>query len=250
MGYALFAHRKILLTDRVNNLNLQLTEVTNKKNKLTQLATAVADGEVSSLDLAQCQEMGLGLAYAFDIEGNLMLSKTSKEYIIGKNAAEAEAHKLFGGSKLGNAVGGGVLGAALGAGAGAGAIALAAKGAGALALAAKGAKIGTFTGGPLGALIGGGVGLLAGGIIANKVSEKTQAKNQYVEEFQSAYEEAQLANMVERLQKNISEMENMLDKQTATLETKLTATQSELESVKEAEAQAIKNSTPKYSGLA
>ena len=44
-------------------------------------------------------------------------------------------------------------------------------------------------------------------------------------------------------------MENMIDKQQANIETKLTATQQELQKVQEAEGKAIQNSTPKYGGI-
>lgn len=237
MGYALYAMRKILLTDRVNNYNLELADISNKKNQLQQLGSAVADGEVSAMDLAQCQNIGLGMAYKVDMNGQLALSKTSKEYLAGRVMAENEANKQFGGSRVGNAVAGAALGGSL------------AAGAGALALAGKGLSIGTLSGGPLGAVIGGAIGLIGGAIVAHKTSAKSQAKDDYIKQYEEAYNEAQMANMVADLEKEIAEMENKLDKKQANLETKLTATQSELEAVQNAEGKAIQNSTPKYGGL-
>ena len=224
MGYALYAMRKILLTDRVNNYNLELADISNKKNQLQQLGSAVADGEVSAMDLAQCQNIGLGMAYKVDMNGQLALSKTSKEYQTGRLMAENEANKQYGGSRIGNIACGGALGAG------------------------AGVAIGSF-GGPIGMAIGGVIGSILGGVVSHKSSAKSQAKDDYIKQYEEAYNEAQMANIVADLEKEIAEMENKLDKKQANLETKLTATQSELEAVQNAEGKAIQNSTPKYGGL-
>ena len=218
MGYALFAQRKILLTDRVNNLNLKLVELSNKKTKLEQLGSAVADGHISAMDLAQCQEVGLAMAYKMDMNGQLMLSKTSPIYQTGKLMAEKEAHDERGGSKLLNTVCGGGLGAA----------------------------IGGLVLGPVGAIAGG----LLGGFISNKASAKTQAKNEKVDEYEQQYNEAQMQNIIEDITRDIAQMENKIDKQQANTETRLTAAQTELDKVKEQEGRAIESSTPQYGGLA
>lgn len=218
MGYALFAMRKILLTDRVNNLNLKLVELSNKKTKLEQLGSAVADGHISAMDLAQCQEVGLAMAYKMDMNGQLMLSKTSPIYQTGKLMAEKEAHDEHGGSKLLNTVCGGGLGAA----------------------------IGGLVLGPVGAIAGG----LLGGFISNKASAKTQAKNEKVDEYEQQYNEAQMQNIIEDITRDIAKMENKIDKQQANTETRLTAAQTELDKVKEQEGRAIESSTPQYGGLA
>ena len=232
MGYALFSMRKILLTDRVNNYNLELADISNKKSQLQQLGSAVADGEVSAMDLAQCQNIGLGMAYKVDMNGQLALSKTSKEYQAGRLMAENEANAQFGGSRAGNAVAGGLLGGAATAG----------------SVAAIGATIGS--GVPVvGTIVGGVLGAIVGGIIAHKSSAKSQAKKEYINEYQTAYNEAQMANIVADLEKEIAEMENKLDKRQANVETKLTATQAELQAVQQAEGKAIEASTPKYGGI-
>ena len=215
MGYALFAMRKILLTDRVNNYNLDLMELSNKKNKLQQLSTAVADGEVSAFDLAQCQEVGLAMSYKMGIDGKLTLAKFSKENQAGSLMAKAEAGKQFGGSWLANLGG-----------------------------AAAGAAIGSF-GGPVGAIIGG----VIGGFVGNKLSNKTKAREEYEDNYKQEFTDAQLANIVEDLARDIAQMENMIDKKQANVETKLSATQQELQKVQEAEGKAIENSTPKYGGV-
>ncbi len=49
--------------------------------------------------------------------------------------------------------------------------------------------------------------------------------------------------------KKLEVLENQLDMQQQKIETKLTAAQKELESVKDAEGKAIDNATPKYSGV-
>lgn len=229
MGYALFAQRKILLTDRVNNLNLKLVELSNKKTKLEQLGSAVADGHISAIDLAQCQEVGLAMAYKIDMNGQLMLSKTSPIYQTGKLMAEKEAHDEHGGSKLLNTICGGGAGAA------------------------TGAAIGTAIGGwafGAGTVIGAIAGGLIGGFVSNKASAKTQAKNEKVDEYQQQYNEAQLQNIVEDITRDIAQMENKIDKQQANTETRLTAAQTELDKVKEQEGKAIESSTPQYGGLA
>ena len=215
MGYALFAMRKILLTDRVNNYNLDLMELSNKKNKLQQLSTAVADGEVSAFDLAQCQEVGLAMSYKMGIDGKLALSKFSKENVAGTLMAKGESYKQFGGSWLANLGG-----------------------------AAAGAAIGSF-GGPVGAIIGG----VIGGFVGNKLSNKTKAREEYEDNYKQEFTDAQLANIVEDLARDIAQMENMIDKKQANVETKLSATQQELQKVQEAEGKAIENSTPKYGGV-
>ena len=215
MGYALFAMRKILLTDRVNNYNLDLMQLSNKKNKLQQLSTAVADGEVSAFDLAQCQEVGLAMSYKMGIDGKLALSKFSKENAAGTLMAKTEAYKQTGGSWLAN-IGG----------------------------AAAGAAIGSFAF-PVGTIIG----AVVGGFVGNKLSNKTKQREDLEDNYKKEFEEAQLANIVEDLAKDIAEMENMIDKQQANIETKLTATQQELQKVQEAEGKAIQNSTPKYGGI-
>lgn len=217
MGYALFAQRKIMLLDQINNFNLDLIELTNKKNKLSQLSTAVADKEISAMDLAQCQDVGLALAYKMNMDGQLALNKTSLNYQTGRGMIEKEANEQYGGSRIGNT--------ACGAGAG--------------------ALIGGCLGGIPGALIGG----VLGGVIGNKASARSQAKDEQIDEYNQAFNETQLANIIEDIQKDIAEMENKIDKQQANIETKLTAAQSELESVKNAEAKAIEASTPKYGGL-
>jgi outer membrane lipoprotein SlyB len=229
MGYALFAQRKILLTDRVNNLNLQLVELSNKKAKLEQLGSAVADGEISAMDLAQCQEAGLALSYEIGKDGKLALAKTSKEYQVGRAMLESENDKQYGGSKIGNGI--------CGAGAG----------------AATGAVIGTAIGGwafGLGTAIGAGIGALVGGFVADKASEKTQAKNEEIEAYNKAFDETQIKNIIEDITRDIAQMENRIDKQQANTETRLTAAQTELDKVKEQEGRAIESSTPQYGGVA
>ena len=217
MGYALFASRKIMLTDRVNNLQLELTKISDKRNKLLQLSSAVSDGEVSAYDLAQCQDFGLAMSYKIGMDGQLALSKTSPKYQYGRLLAEKEAHDKFGGSKILNAICGG----------------------------GTGAGIGFLIGNVPGAIIGG----LLGGIIAHKSSSKNKAKNEEIKEYQEAYNEAQIANMVADIQEEISKMDNKLDKKEATLETRLTAAQAELEATEQAETKGIQNATPKYAGL-
>ncbi|MBQ4078196.1 hypothetical protein IJD15_03340 [bacterium] len=219
MGYALFASRKIMLTDRVNNLQLELTKISDKRNKLLQLSSAVSDGEVSAYDLAQCQDFGLAMSYKIGMDGQLALSKTSPKYQYGRLLAEKEAHDKFGGSKILNAICG------VGTGAGIGCL------------------IPGFA--VPGAIIGG----LLGGIIAHKSSAKNKAKNEEIKEYQEAYNEAQIANMVADIQEEISKMDNKLDKKEATLETRLTAAQAELEATEQAETKGIQNATPKYAGL-
>ena len=218
MGYALFAQRKILLTDRVNNLQLDLVQVSNKMSKLEQLGTAVADGHINAMELAQCQEAGLALSYEIGKDGKLALAKTSPEYLAGRAMLESENDKQYGGSKIGN----GVCGAGLG------------------------AVIGGVVAGPIGAIAGG----LLGGFVADKASAKSQAKNEQIKEYNNAFDETQIANIIEDITEDIAKMQNKLDKEKATLETRLTAAQSELESVKQQEGQAIQNSTPQYGGVA
>lgn len=229
MGYALFASRKIMLTDRVNNLQLELTKISDKRNKLLQLSSAVSDGEVSAYDLAQCQDFGLAMSYKIGMDGQLALSKTSPKYQYGRLLAEKEAHDKFGGSKILNAICGGGTGAAAG---------------GLIGSIIAGSAVGSSI-----PVIGTIAGAVLGGIIAHKSSAKNKAKKEEIKEYQEAYNEAQIANMVADIQEEISKMDNKLDKKEATLETRLTAAQAELEATEQAEAKGIQNATPKYAGL-
>ena len=218
MGYAMFAARKVMLTNQINMLGLEQLQISNERMKLTRAATAVADGEISSDDYASLQ--GFGLTAALGIEGAKASKITDPNYLAGLWTAEKEARNKTGLSWMAN-IGG------------------AAAGVGIAALIASGP-------------IGWGAGLLAAGlgaIVGNQLSAKTQERNKMVKEYKEKYEDQKLQDLnVEEIQAKIAEMENMLDMRQQKLDTELQAYNNELEQVKNAEKQGIKNATPNYAG--
>ena len=209
MGYAMFASRKISLVDRVNKTQLELTQISNKISDLADLGAALGDGNVTSSDIANCQQY-LGTLGAFEAKAET--SKYSDPgFYWGLHEAGKEGRQQPGVSK------GGLFG-----GAGIGGI------------------LGGIVGGVPGALIGGALG----GLFGNKAGKSLKAKKEYAEQ----YEQKQREQMAEELQEKIAKLENELEKKKNTLETKLQAYNTELESVKQAESQGIKNATPNYAG--
>ncbi len=52
MGYALFANRKLVLTNTVNMLQMQLDSIMMQKNSLLQFSANIADGALTAEELA------------------------------------------------------------------------------------------------------------------------------------------------------------------------------------------------------
>ena len=211
MGYAMFAARKIMLTDSINTTQLELTQISNKLMDLADLGAAVSDGEISAFDIAECQDAGLTCSYGWDMATANLNAKGAVTW----GVAEKEALENIGASWGAN-IGG----------------------------AAAGGLAGFLIGGPIGALIGG----IGGGFVGNKLSAKSQARKQYVKERTQASQEEQQEKIARDLQQKIARMENELEKRKNNLDTKLQAYNAELESVKQAESQGIKNATPNYAG--
>ena len=211
MGYAMFAARKIMLTDSINTTQLELTQISNKLMDLADLGAAVSDGEISAFDIAECQDAGLTCSYGWDMATANLDAKGAVTW----GVAEKEALENIGASWGAN-IGG----------------------------AAAGGLAGFLIGGPIGALIGG----IGGGFVGNKLSAKSQARKQYVKERTQASQEEQQEKIARDLQQKIARMENELEKRKNNLDTKLQAYNAELESVKQAESQGIKNATPNYAG--
>ena len=219
MGYAVFAARKIMLTNSINMLNLQLTDIMNKKMDLTELGSAVSDGDISAMDIAQCQQAGLACEYGLDLFGTKFSKYGDGEYYVGLANAEKEARERVGlswGANIGGAAAGAVAGAAIG---------------------SSVPVLGTI------------IGAVVGGFIGNKLSNKTKARNEYVNQYNEEYEAQNQEEIARDLQEQIAKMENELDKRQKTLETKIQAYQADLQSTEKAEANGIQNSTPKYAGV-
>jgi septation ring formation regulator EzrA len=53
MGYALFANRKIMLTSRINCLQLELMNLENQKQNLLDYSSAIADGYISPEEFSE-----------------------------------------------------------------------------------------------------------------------------------------------------------------------------------------------------
>ena len=158
MGYAVFAARKIMLTNSINMLNLQLTDIMNKKMDLTELGSAVSDGDISAMDIAQCQQAGLACEYGLDLFGTKFSKYGDGEYYVGLANAEKEARERVGlswGANIGGAAAGAVAGAAIG---------------------SSVPVLGTI------------IGAVVGGFIGNKLSNKTKARNEYVNQYKEQYE--------------------------------------------------------------
>lgn len=219
MGYAVFAARKIMLTNSINMLNLELTDIMNKKMDLTELGSAVSDGEISSYDIASCQQAGLACSYGLDFASTGVTKYGDEEYYMGLANAEKEARERVGlswGANIGGAAAGAVAGAAIG---------------------SSVPVLGTI------------IGAVVGGFIGNKLSNKTKARDEYVNQYKEQYEANKQEEIARDLQEQIAKMENELDKRQKTLETKIQAYQADLQSTEKAEANGIQNSTPKYAGV-
>lgn len=223
MGYALFASRKLMLTNSINMLNLELTDIMNKRMDLTELGSAVSDGEITSADIAGCKQAGLACEYGLDMYSTKITKVGDPEYQAGLISAEKEARQNIGlswGANIGGAAAGAAAGAAIG-------------------------SVVPVIGTALGAVIGG----IGGAIIGNKCSKKTQARDEYVNDYKEQYEANKKEQMARDIQEQIAKMENQLEKRQKTIETKIQAYQSDLEATEKAEANAIKNATPKYAGV-
>lgn len=215
MGYAMFAARKIMLTDSINMTNLELTKISNQLMDLADLGAAVSDGEISAFDIAECQQAGLTCSYGWD----MATANLSGKGAVTWGVAEKEALENIGASWGAN-IGGAALGAGL-------AALLMSNPAGwAIALAAG-----------------------VGGFIGNKLSGKTAAREQYVKERTSASKEAEQEKIARELQEQIAKMENELEKRQARLETKIQVYQQDLQAVEQAESKGIESATPKYAGV-
>ena len=217
MGYAVFASRKLMLTNSINMLQLQLNQLMDKQSDLTELAAAIGDGDVTGMDIANCQKYGLATEYGIDLASTKFTKYGDASYHAGLADVEASSRSGSKKSWIAN-LGGAGLGAA------------------------AGAILGF---GVPGAIIGG----ILGGIVGNGISKKTEARNEQVEEYKKQFEEQKRKEMVRKIQEDIAAMENELQKRKVTLETKISAYQTDLQSTKEAEAQGIQNSAPKYAGL-
>lgn len=225
MGYALFAARKIMLTDKINDYQMKLTQVMDQINAYSDIALAVGDGDVSAADLSMCQSLGMGLAYRSELNTSVALSHLTPEYVATRAIAEGDADQALGGSRIGNI--------ACGAGAG----------------AAAGAGIGAAIGfGVPGAIVGGILGAIVGGTAAHTASPKSQAKDEQINQTIENMDETQRKQMASDLAREIAQIENQLEKHKQQLETKLQAAQSEVQTVTQAEQKGIENATPKYTG--
>lgn len=222
MGYALFAARKIMLTDRINNYQMKLTQVMDQMNAYSDIALAVGDGDVSSADLAMCQSLGMGLAYRSELNTGVALSHLTPEYVATRAIAEGDADRALGGSRIGNI--------ACGAGVG----------------VAAGAGVGFAIGNIPGAIIGGILGAITGGVAAHQASPRSQAKQEQINQTIENMDEEQRKQMASDLAREIAQIENQLEKHKQQLETKLQRAESELQSVQQGEENGIKNATPKY----
>ena len=93
-----------------------------------------------------------------------------------------------------------------------------------------------------------------GGAMTSYYDNNPQATEEEAAKAQQQYEEAARKalrqNYVKEVEtKRLAAIENQLDQMQKKLETKISATQQELQSVEQAEAQAIQNATPKYAGV-
>ena len=176
MGYALFASRKIMLTNQINSLQLELDQIMNQKQNLLNFSANISDGSVSFDDV-------------IDDFGNY------NEYVTYQNNFDQYYETI------------------------------------------RDVSNETFA----------------------KARESWQQQNQgYTDEELAAYElqvqERILSAAGQDYYKNIESkrieaIENELEMKQKKIETKLTAAKNDLQSVEQAEGQAIQNATPKYNGV-
>ena len=93
MGYALFANRKLMLTNSINMLNLQLTDIMNKRMDLTELGSAVSDGQITAADIASCKQSGVACEYGVDMFATKITKYGDEEYYAGLATAKKEARE-------------------------------------------------------------------------------------------------------------------------------------------------------------
>ena len=215
MGYAMFAARKIMLTNSIFNINQQLMDIQQKRDDLFDAEAALSDNKIDSTDIAACRRAGIAISYGMTLAANQAGFSASPEYQIGRAAAEKEAYEKFGASWGANIGGAGI-----------------------------GALIGSVLGLP-----GAAIGAVVGGWIGNKCSAKTKARKEYVEGYEKEAKENNTEDKVRKLQIEIEKLENQLDMRQKRLDTKLSVQQNELQAVEKQEGQAIKDATPKYSGV-
>jgi len=189
MGYALFANRKLMLTNSINMLNLQLTDIMNKRMDLTELGSAVSDGQITAADIASCKQSGVACEYGVDMFATKITKYGDEEYYAGLATAKKEARENVGMSRI---------------------------------------------------------GIFFGKLFNTK---KYQAYKAQVNEYKEQYEATKKEEKARQIQEQIAKMENELEKRQKTIETKIQAYQSDLEATEKAEANAIKNATPKYAGV-
>ena len=213
MGYAMFAARKIMLTDQINNAQLELTKLSNQIFDLANLSAAVSDGEISAFDIAECQNAGIAVSAGIDMATG---KYKAGEYYLGLLEAEVDSRKMTGGSWKANATG-----------------------------AAIGAAVGSLIPIPV---VGTVAGAIVGGIIGNQCSAKTQQRNKYMKQYKEQYAEKKQEEIARDLQEKIAKMENELQKRQNVVDTKLQVYNKELDQVKNAEKQGIQNATPNYAG--
>ena len=95
MGYAIFTTRKLSLVDRIFRMQSEILNITNEKNELLDLSSAISDGEVSSTDIAACSEAGILVSYEKQINQEVANSHISEEYQTGKDKAKSEADAMY-----------------------------------------------------------------------------------------------------------------------------------------------------------
>ena len=186
MGYAMFAARKLMLTNSINMLNLELTKIMNQKMDLTELGSAISDGDISGADLAMCQQAGIAFETGIDLFTTKFEKLNDPEYYAGYVDASKQTREDLGISQI---------------------------------------------------------GLMFGTIFRTK---KAKAYEKAMKEYKNSYEDNLKEEKIRDMQEQIALIEARLDQRQKTLETKIQAYTKDLESTEKAEAEGIKNSTPKY----
>ncbi|MBQ9246311.1 hypothetical protein IJ182_08605 [bacterium] len=182
MGYALFCNRKLMLTSRLSDLQVELDSVARQKQNLLDYEAAIADGEVTVDE--RCSNVIL--SGHFDQIESIWVAKE------GSNGMDGEWTDV-------------------------------------MTREVGGAMTSYYDNNP-------------------QATEEEAAKAQ--QQYEEAARKALRQNYVKEVEtKRLAAIENQLDQMQKKLETKISATQQELQSVEQAEAQAIQNATPKYAGV-
>ncbi len=188
MGYAIFANRKIMLTNRLNNLQVELMSLENQRQHILDYQATIADGEITSEERAN----DVANWRRYDAIEEIFQTKEGYHNDVTGEDVQGEWTPYI--------------------------------------TSAVGGYMEEF------------YAQNPSPTIDEEAIATANAHDNIVSSLRVDY-----VNEVEA--KRLAALENKIDMEMKRVETKISATQNELQAVEQAEGQAIKNATPKYNGV-